>query len=71
MVAEGKDLNAFLKEIPLKPIISCKYDTPLPDIIKKMKRTHEYKILITDDKGNNMGVLTEGDTLGRISRNNN
>jgi ACR3 family arsenite efflux pump ArsB len=36
MVAEGKDLNAFLKEIPLKPIISCKYDTPLPDIIKKM-----------------------------------
>jgi len=29
----------------------------------KMKRSHEYKVVVTDDEGNSTGVLTEMDIV--------
>ena len=31
--------------------------------MKKMKRSHEYKVIVADDKGNSTGVLTEMDIV--------
>ena len=67
LVAENTDLDTPLEQVELKPVISCRYNVSLKDIIQKMKRTHEYKILITDEQGNNRGVLTESDVLAHLS----
>lgn len=67
LVAENMDLDIPLRKVDLKPVVSCRYNASLSNIIQKMKRTHEYKVLITDDRGNNVGVLTQGDVLARLS----
>ncbi len=44
-------------------MINLKYDTPISTILEKMKRSHEYKAVITDAKGDITGVSTEMDIL--------
>jgi predicted transcriptional regulator len=63
LLAERVSLESPLHQINLMSVIQLRYDTPISTIMDKMKRSHEYKVIITDDKGNPTGVLTEMDIL--------
>ncbi len=63
LLADDVPLERTLGQVKLMPVIDFRYDTPVSVIMKKMKRSHEYKVVVTDDKGNPTGVLTEMDIL--------
>jgi len=67
LLAEGKKTNEKLDTIKLLPIVKFKETIPIKKVIDTMKRQHEYKVLITDEKGNLKGVLTELDILDRYA----
>ncbi len=64
-LAEGKDLKTKLKDIKLLPVVIVKQKSPISEVIKKMKRKHEYKVLVANEKGEIKGVLTEMDILDK------
>ena len=66
-LAEGVKTNEKLSEIKLLPVLKFNDKVPLKKVINMMKRKHEYKVLITDDKGNLEGVITESDILDKYS----
>jgi predicted Na+-dependent transporter len=68
LLADGFSSDLKLKDIPLSPVISVKKTTSVKEAVKKMKRAHQYKILVMDEKNNYKGVLTESDILREISR---
>jgi predicted transcriptional regulator len=45
------------------PVINLRYDISISTIMEKMKRSHEYKVVVTDDKGYPTGVLIEMDIV--------
>ena len=63
LLAEQVSLENTLDQVDLMPVINLRYDTPISTIMKKMKRSHEYKVIVTDDKGDPTGVLTEMDIV--------
>ena len=63
LLAEQVSVESTLDQVDLMPVINIKYDTPISTIMKKMKRTHEYKVVVIDDKGHPAGVLTEMDII--------
>ena len=63
LLADHTPLDKTLDQVGLMPVITLKYDTPISTIVEKMKRNHEYKVVITDVKGDVTGVLTEMDIL--------
>jgi len=63
LLAEQVSPESTLDQVNLMPVINIKYDTPISTIMKKMKRSHEYKVVVTDDKGHPTGVLTEMDIV--------
>ena len=69
LLAEDIPLESTLGQVKLMPVIDFRYDTPVSAIMKKMKRSHEYKVVVTDDKGIPTGVLTEMDILRSYKEN--
>ncbi|MBT4824369.1 CBS domain-containing protein [Candidatus Woesearchaeota archaeon] len=67
LLAEGKKQDSKLKSINLLPVIQFKETTPIKKVIETMKRKHEYKVLITDEKGNLEGVLTKSNILDKYA----
>lgn len=67
MLADQTALDTKLGQLKLKPILTCKQKSPLSKVIQQMKRKHEYKVLLTDEKGKLAGILTESDILGKLS----
>ena len=63
LLAKQVSLEKALDQVNLMPVINLRYDTPISTIMKNMKRSHEYKVVVTDDKGNPTGVLTEMDIV--------
>ena len=63
LLAEQVSLESTLDKVNLMPVINLSCDTPISTIMKEMKRSHEYKVVVTDDKGNPTGVLTEMDIV--------
>ncbi len=63
LLAQQVSLESTLDKVNLMPVINFRYDTPISTIMKEMKRSHEYKVVVTDDKGNPTGVLTEMDIV--------
>lgn len=66
LLADHTPLEKTLDQVKLMPVINLKYDTPISTIMEKMKRSHEYKVVITDAKGDVTGVLTEMDILNSV-----
>jgi arsenite transporter len=68
LLAEKTPLDSKLGELKLveTAIVGC--DMPINQVINKMKRTHEYKVLVTDKNGKPKGVLTEMDILHNIRK---
>jgi arsenite transporter len=67
LLADHAPLEKTLDQVKLMPVINLKYDTPISSIMEKMKRSHEYKVVITDANGDITGVLTEMDVLNSIA----
>jgi predicted transcriptional regulator len=63
LLAEQVPFDKTLDQVGLMPVINIKYDAPITEIARKMKRKHEYKVVVTDKKGNLTGVLTEMDIV--------
>ncbi|MBP1908403.1 bile acid:sodium symporter [Methanolobus bombayensis] len=69
LLADGIPLNEKLKAIKLLPILKIEERLPLKEVISMMKRQHEYKALIIDDRGNYKGVITESDIIDKMNLN--
>jgi predicted transcriptional regulator len=66
MLADGKELSTQLGDIKLEPALTFDRKSSVCDVIKAMKRSHEYKVLITDKKGDLQGVITQMDLINSI-----
>jgi ACR3 family arsenite efflux pump ArsB len=66
MLADGAELSAKLGEITLEPALTFDRKSSLCEVIKAMKRAHEYKVLVTDEKGELKGVITQMDLIRTI-----
>ena len=68
LLAKGKSQDFKLESISLLPTTILKKTSPIKKVMETMKRKHEYKILIADEKGKLEGVLTESDILNKYAR---
>lgn len=66
LIADGEDVKTKLEDIELSPVISVKDTVPLKEAVKQMKRSHQYKILVLDEKNNYKGVMTESDIFKEV-----
>jgi ACR3 family arsenite efflux pump ArsB/CBS domain-containing protein len=66
LIADGADVKTKLGNIALSPVVSVKDTVKLKDAVRQMKRTHQYKILVLDEKNNYRGVMTESDIFKEI-----
>jgi len=67
ILAEGKEpAKITLGEIDLLPVVKVAQASPISDVIREMKRSHEYKVLVTDENGEVKRVLTESDILDSL-----
>lgn len=62
-IANDLPMETQLSKIKLEPAIFAGLHQPISKITKTMKRKHEYKVLITNDKGGIEGVVTARDIL--------
>jgi ACR3 family arsenite efflux pump ArsB/CBS domain-containing protein len=69
LLAKQVPLENTLDQVNLMPVINVRYDMPISAIIMKMKRSHKYKVIVIDDKGNPTGVLTEMDIVHSYKEN--
>jgi len=63
LLADGIDSGSRLKDIPLSPVVSVRKTASVKEAVKQMKRSHQYKVLVLDEKNRYTGVLTESDIL--------
>jgi len=63
LLADGIDSGSRLKDIPLSPVVSVRKTSSVKEAVKQMKRSHQYKVLVLDEKNRYTGVLTESDIL--------
>jgi arsenite transporter len=70
MLADGKELSTRLGDLKLEPALTFNRKSFVCDVIKAMKRNHEYKVLITNEKGDLQGVITQMDLLNSICSGN-
>ncbi|MCK5268190.1 MAG: bile acid:sodium symporter [Spirochaetes bacterium] len=68
LLADDIKTTEKLSAIKLHPVLQFNEKVPLKKIISMMKRKHEYKVLITDEKGNLKGVVTESDILNELNK---
>ncbi|MGM5482378.1 MAG: bile acid:sodium symporter [Nanobdellota archaeon] len=66
-LAENKALETELKQIKLEQISKCTEKSPVEKAINKMRDNHNYKLLITDEKGNMTGILTQADIIAELA----
>jgi arsenite transporter len=68
LLADDIKTTEKLSAIKLHPVLQFSEKAPLKKVINMMKRKHEYKVLITDEKGNFKGVVTESDILDKLNK---
>lgn len=66
-LADGKKTNTKLENIALAPVVSCSQQSPLKKAIKRMKREHSYKCIVTDKNGKTKGVFSESDIIRKFA----
>ncbi|MGM0443368.1 MAG: bile acid:sodium symporter [Fibrobacterota bacterium] len=67
-LADGADRTAPLKNLSLQEPLLADIHMPVSKLLSAMKRSHEYKIIITDASGTPAGVVTASDILTNDSR---
>ena len=66
--ADGAALDTPLREVRLQDFSALPETTPLSTAISRMKRTHNYKLLVVDDRGSPSGLITEIDIIDRLAK---
>ncbi len=67
LLAEGKILDTKLRELNLARPVLVKESCKIKEVVSRMKRRHEYKVLVVNSKGSLEGVLTEADILDKYA----
>ena len=67
-IADKMSLKTPLSKLPLSDIVLVNLQKPISEISKLMKRTHNYKVLVTNQKGEVLGVVTAQDILKELNR---
>ena len=67
LIADELAMDTLLADVQLESAVLVDTHQPVSEVAKTMKRQHEYKILITDAKGNIEGVVTAQDILKDIA----
>jgi len=65
-IADDVSLKTSLAELQLEQVVLVDMHQPVSEIAKTMKRKHEYKVLITNDKGKIQGVVTAHDIMNNL-----
>ena len=65
-IADDVSLEISLADLQLEKAVLVDMHQPVSKIAKTMKRKHEYKVLITNDKGKIQGVVTAHDIMGNF-----
>lgn len=65
-IAENTPMDSKLKGCSMENIVIEDLHKPLKDIAKCMENSHEYKLLISDEKGKINGVVTAKDIIQNI-----
>lgn len=68
LLADDIKTTERLSEVKLLPALEFSEKAPLKKVIDMMKRKHNYKVLITDEKGDLKGVITESDILNELNK---
>ncbi|MFT6927757.1 MAG: ACR3 family arsenite transporter [Psychromonas sp.] len=63
LVAEAKPMHSLLSSMTLTKPILMDIQQPIVSIAREMKRTHNYKVLITNKKGEIEGVISSIDIV--------
>jgi ACR3 family arsenite efflux pump ArsB/CBS domain-containing protein len=63
LVAEAKPIHSLLSSMTLTKPILMDIQQPIVSIAREMKRTHNYKVLITNKKGEIEGVISSIDIV--------
>jgi len=66
-IAEDSSLNTPVKALLTRPAVTCLPDTPLQSALQSMHREHIGSIVITDDRGQVLGIFTLRDLLKRVA----
>ncbi|MEN7973988.1 MAG: bile acid:sodium symporter [Verrucomicrobiota bacterium] len=52
-----------LSELELEPVVFATAKTPLKEALARMKREHEYKVLVLDEQGSPKNILTQTEII--------
>ncbi|MCF6175560.1 MAG: bile acid:sodium symporter [Victivallaceae bacterium] len=66
LVADELAMDTSLAKLQLESAVLVNIHQPVSEVVKTMKRQHEYKVLITDDKGKIQGVVTAHDVMNDL-----
>lgn len=56
-----------LSELPRKPLVTCRSDEPLIEVLQRMQRTRVGSMMAVDEAGAVLGILTRHDLLERVA----
>ena len=62
-IADRIPLDTLLNKLTLEKLVTIEINKSISEIARKMKNTHEYKVLLVNDSGNIKGVVTAHDIL--------
>ena len=68
-MADEVPYETSLAKLPMEPVVFASAKTSLKDALLKMKRNHEYKILIVDKNENISSVLTQEEIIQHVAEN--
>ena len=68
-LADEIPYDTSLAKLPMEPVVFASAKTSLKDALLKMKRNHEYKILILDKNENISSVLTQEEIIKHVAEN--
>lgn len=54
------------KKIQIHSVITCKEDTPVSEIAKKMEEKNDRRVFVTDSKDNLCGIITTKDLVYKV-----
>ncbi len=63
LLADNTPIDSPLNSLELAGVVNVSSEMPVSEILKKMKRSHNYKVLVTGEEGKLSGVLTEMDLI--------
>lgn len=67
-LADETAQETTLSNLTLEPVVFASAKTPLKEALGNMKRTHEYKVIILNDKAIPSNVLTQEDIIQYMSK---